>query len=49
MRAPFTAIVLLIEMTNQGATLLLPTILCVAGSVAVSHLLSRVRVAGVEK
>lgn len=49
MKAPFTAIVLLIELTNQGAALLLPTILCVAGSVAVSHLLSRVRVAGVEK
>ncbi|MCU1584363.1 MAG: chloride channel protein [Microbacteriaceae bacterium] len=49
MRAPFTAIVLLIELTNQGAVLLLPTILCVAGSVAASHLLSRIRVAGVEK
>jgi len=31
MRAPFTAIVLMIEFTNQGPALLVPTMLCVAG------------------
>lgn len=47
MRAPFTAIVLVIEFTNQGPALLVPTMLCVAGAVAVSYLLTRWRVTGV--
>ncbi|QNE45634.1 chloride channel protein [Glaciihabitans sp. INWT7] len=47
MRAPFTAIVLVIEFTNQGPALLVPTMLCVAGAVTVSYLLARWRVTGV--
>lgn len=47
MRAPFTAIVLVIEFTNQGPALLVPTMLCVAGAVTVSYLLTRWRVIGV--
>jgi H+/Cl- antiporter ClcA len=47
MRAPFTAIVLVIEFTNQGPALLVPTMLCVAGAVSVSYLLTRWRVTGV--
>jgi len=48
MRAPFTAIVLLIEFTNQGPSLLVPTMLCVAGAVTVSYLLSRWRMTGID-
>ncbi|HEU0206389.1 MAG TPA: chloride channel protein [Pseudolysinimonas sp.] len=47
MRAPFTAIVLVVEFTNQGPSLLVPTMLCVAGAVTVSYLLTRWRVTGV--
>ena len=47
MRAPFTAIVLVLEFTNQGPALLVPTMLCVAGAVTVSYLLGRWRVTGV--
>ena len=47
MRAPFTAIVLVLEFTNQGPALLVPTLFCVAGAVAVSYLLTRWRVTGV--
>ena len=47
MRAPFTAIVLVLEFTNQGPALLVPTILSVAGAVTVSYLLTRWRVTGV--
>lgn len=47
MRAPFTAIVLVIEFTNHGPALLVPTMLCVAGAVTVSYLLTRWRVTGV--
>jgi len=47
MRAPFTAIVLVVEFTNQGPALLVPTMLCVAGAVTVSYLLTRWRVTGV--
>ncbi len=47
MRAPFTAIVLVIEFTNQGPALLVPTMLCVAGAVTVSYLLARWRITGV--
>ena len=46
MRAPLTAIVLLIEFTNQGPALLIPTMLAVAGSVAVTWLLHRRRLTG---
>lgn len=47
MRAPFTAIVLLLEFTNQGPALLVPTMLCVAGAVTVNYCLARWRVTGV--
>lgn len=47
MRAPFTAIVLVIEFTNQGPALLVPTMLCVSGAVVVSYLATRWRVTGV--
>jgi H+/Cl- antiporter ClcA len=46
MRAPLTAIVLLVEFTNQGPALLIPTLLAVAGSVAVTSLLTRRRLTG---
>lgn len=41
MRAPFTAIALVIEFTDTGFTLLLPIFLAVAGSLAASRLTSR--------
>lgn len=41
MRAPFTAIALIIEFTNTGFELLLPIFLAVAGSLAASKLTSR--------
>ncbi|MHC5794851.1 chloride channel protein [Lacisediminihabitans sp. FW035] len=47
MRAPFTAIVLVVEFTNQGPALLVPTMLCVGGAVTVSYLLARRRETGV--
>ena len=46
LRAPFTALVLLIEFTNQGATLLVPAMLAIAGSVAVNYLSGRRRLTG---
>ena len=47
MRAPFTALVLVLEFTGQGLTLLVPAMLAVAGSVAISYVLGRGRLAGV--
>lgn len=41
MRAPFTAIALIVEFTGTGFTLLLPIFLAVAGSLAASRLTSR--------
>ncbi|OZD46436.1 chloride channel protein [Rhodococcus sp. 06-1477-1B] len=41
MRAPFTAIALIIEFTDTGFTLLLPIFIAVAGSLAASRLTSR--------
>jgi CIC family chloride channel protein len=41
MRAPFTAIVLVIEFTGTGFSLLLPIFLAVAGSLAAARLTSR--------
>jgi len=41
MRAPFTAIALIIEFTDTGFTLLLPIFLAVAGSLAAARLSSR--------
>lgn len=46
MRAPFTAIALVIEFTNTGFSLLLPIFLAVAGSLAVSGLFRRGALSG---
>jgi CIC family chloride channel protein len=43
MRAPLTALVLLIEFTGQGPALLVPAILAIGGSVAVSYVIGRRR------
>jgi H+/Cl- antiporter ClcA len=43
MRAPLTALVLLIEFTGQGPALLIPALLAIGGSVAVSYLIGRRR------
>lgn len=43
MRAPFTALVLVVEFTQQGTDILVPSLLAVAGSVAVSYVLARRR------
>ncbi len=47
LRAPFTALILMVEFTNQGPALLVPTMLAIAGSVMVSYLLGRARITGV--
>lgn len=47
MRAPLTALVLVMEFTGQGPALLVPLMLCVAGAVAVGYLIERRRVTGV--
>ena len=43
MRAPLTAIILVVEFTHQGLNLLAPTMLAVAGAVTVGYLISRRR------
>jgi len=43
MRAPFTALVLVVEFTQQGTDILIPSLLAVSGSVAVSYVLARRR------
>lgn len=48
MRAPLTAIVLVVEFSHQGLTLLAPTMLAVGGAVGIGYLLSRRRLAGVD-
>ncbi len=48
MRAPLTAVVLVIEFTGQGAALLVPTLLAVAGAMAVSYVVARPRITGVD-
>ena len=48
MRAPFTALVLVVEFTGQGPALLIPTMLAVAGSVGIGRLLAGRRVAGAD-
>lgn len=47
MRAPLTALLLVMEFTNQGAEMFAPIMLCVAGAVAVGYVLERGRVTGV--
>jgi H+/Cl- antiporter ClcA len=43
MRAPFTALVLVVEFTQQGTDILIPALLAVSGSVGVSYVLARRR------
>jgi CIC family chloride channel protein len=47
MRAPFTALILILEFTGQGPALLAPTMIAIAGSVAVTYLSRRGRVSGI--
>ena len=37
LRAPLTAVILVVEFTGQGPVILLPTLVAVAGSIAVTH------------
>jgi H+/Cl- antiporter ClcA len=46
MRAPFTALILMLEFTGQGTALLAPTMIAIAGSVAVTYVFNRVRISG---
>lgn len=46
MRAPFTALILILEFTGQGPSLLAPTMVAIAGSVAVTYLFNRGRISG---
>ena len=43
MRAPMTALVLVLEFTNQGPAILAPTMLAIAGSVSVGYLIGKRR------
>lgn len=43
MRAPFTALVLVVEFTQQGVEILVPSLLAISGAVAVGHVLARRR------
>lgn len=47
MRAPLTALLLVMEFTNQGPEMFAPVMLCVAGAVAVGYLFERRRITGV--
>jgi H+/Cl- antiporter ClcA len=48
MRAPLTALVLVLEFTNQGPSLVIPLMIAVAGAVVVEYLLGRRRFLGVD-
>jgi H+/Cl- antiporter ClcA len=48
MRAPFTALLLVVEFTGEGTAIFIPALLAVSGSVAVGYVLGRRRLAGVE-
>lgn len=41
MRAPFTALVLVLEFTHQGSTILVPTVIALGGAVAAATLMER--------
>ena len=45
-KAPFTALVLVVEFTGQGPALLVPAMLAIGGAVAVTYLWGRGRLAG---
>jgi CIC family chloride channel protein len=46
MRAPFTALILILEFTGEGPALLAPTMVAIAGSVAVTYFFNRGRISG---
>jgi H+/Cl- antiporter ClcA len=48
MRAPLTALILVLEFTQEGPALLVPMMLAIAGSVAVGYLLGRSGLTGVD-
>ncbi len=48
MRAPLAALVLVIEFTSQGTSILVPLVLAIVGSVAASHVLQSRRLTGVD-
>lgn len=48
MRAPLTALVLVLELTNQGPALVIPLMIAVAGAVVIEYLLGRRRFLGVD-
>jgi H+/Cl- antiporter ClcA len=48
MRAPLTALVLVLEFTNQGPSVVIPLMIAVAGAVVVEYLLGRRRFLGVD-
>lgn len=48
MRAPLTALVLVIEFTDEGPSMLVPMMLAIAGSVMVGYVLGRRRLTGVD-
>jgi CIC family chloride channel protein len=47
MRAPVTALILVLEFTGQGPALLAPTMIAIAGSVAVGYVFRRGRLSGI--
>lgn len=49
MKAPLTGLVLVLEFTGQGTTLLVPTLLAIAGSVTVTYMVGRRKIADVAK
>jgi len=48
MRAPVTALILVLEFTSAGTAMLVPMMLAIGGSVAVSYVLGRRRLTGVD-
>lgn len=48
LRAPVTAVILVVEFTGQGPAILLPTLVAVAGSIAVTHYFSRRALVGID-
>jgi CIC family chloride channel protein len=48
LRAPVTAVVLVVEFTGQGPAILLPTLIAVAGSIAVTHYFGRRALVGID-
>ncbi|HEV7185686.1 MAG: chloride channel protein [Actinomycetales bacterium] len=48
MRAPLTALILVLEFTGEGPSMIVPMMLAIAGSVAVGYVLGRRRFTGVD-